>query len=122
MNSFLKAPLIALGFMIFFPFSCCASDEEISPLNIYMRTTWPPYVKTIEDAALYALAPTGYRLDIATEASASAESIVNDRIPLDARLNRTMPIIDALQLLIGPQRWVIVDPAHKLVTFQDGPP
>lgn len=94
----------------------------IDPLSVYVRTSYPADVNTVGEAARYVLEPTGYRLVITRVASPTASRMAAESIPPIAKLNRTMPVIDALQLLIGLNHWVIVDPTHKLVTFQENAP
>lgn len=96
--------------------------QPIDPLSIYVRTTYPQNMRTVAEAAEYVLEPTGYHLTTSRIASRTAARLAAQPIPPIARLNRTMPIIDALQLLVGLDHWVIVDPQHKLVTFQEKSP
>lgn len=107
--------------------SCVASSAwaseptpvEIDPLSLYARTVYPEDVKTVGDAARYLLEPTGYTLVTDHPAPADARTIGNRTIPPIAKLHRTMPIIDALQVLIGTEKWIVVDRHNKLISFSE---
>ncbi|HDZ55289.1 hypothetical protein LCGC14_0393340 [marine sediment metagenome] len=112
---------------VFFILSCAASGAwaseptriEIDPLSLYARTVYPESVTTIGGAARYLLEPTGYTLAIEHPAPADARTIGNRAIPPIAKLHRTMPIIDALQILIGTEKWIVVDRHNKLISFSE---
>lgn len=91
----------------------------IDPLSLYARTAWPEDVKTVADAARYLLEPSGYRLVTNYPAPSEAIKLASRNIPPIAKLHRTMPIIDALQLLAGEGNYVIVDHNHHLVSFSE---
>lgn len=118
-----KAFALALAIV---PLCAFAQTDDVAPtidpLSLYVRTTYPHNMTTVAEAAQYILEPTGYRLTTSRVASRTAARLAAQPIPPIARLNRTMPIIDALQLLIGLNHWVIVDTQHKLVTFQETAP
>lgn len=44
--------------------------------------------------------------------------LVDKPLPPIARMQRTMPVVDALQLLVGLDNYVVIDRAHRLVSFQ----
>jgi hypothetical protein len=91
----------------------------LDPLSLYARTVYPEDVKTVGDAARYLLEPTGYTLVSAYPAPSDAISIVNSPLPPIAKLYRTMPIIDALQILIGNEKWIVIDRYHKQISFSE---
>ncbi len=92
----------------------------VDTLSIYVRVVFPDDIKTIRDAVTYLLEPTGYRLVTHYPAPRNAELLVNKRLPPIIRIERTMPVIDALQILVGVDNTVVVDPAHKLISFSKG--
>lgn len=92
--------------------------QFVDPLTVYMRTVWPDDVKTIRQAIDYLLEPTGYRLVTSYPAPREAALLVDKPIPPIAYVHRTMPVLDALQLLVGLDKYVVVDHAHHLVSFQ----
>lgn len=93
---------------------------DVDPLSIYVRVVFPDNIKSVRDAVSYLLEPTGYRLMTAYPAPRDAELLVNKRLPPIIRIERTMPVVDALQILVGVDNTVVVDPAHKLISFRKG--
>ncbi|CAM5364434.1 hypothetical protein [Pseudomonas aeruginosa] len=117
-NMLIKA-LVILALM---PSLAMAKDEQpiqIDPLSLYARTVYPEDVRTVGDAARYLLEPTGYQLVIAYPAPKDAISIYQRKLPPIAKVHRTMPIIDALQILIGNDNWIVIDRNHKLISFSE---
>lgn len=92
--------------------------QFVDPLTVYMRTVWPEEVTTVRQAIDYLLEPTGYRLVTRYPAPREAALLVDKPIPPIAKIHRTMPVLDALQLLVGLDNYVVVDHAHHLVSFQ----
>lgn len=92
--------------------------QFIDPLTVYMRTVWPEDVTTVRQAIDYLLEPTGYRLVTRYPAPREAALLVDKPIPPIAKIHRTMPVLDALQMLVGLNNYVVVDHAHHLVSFQ----
>lgn len=115
----------ALGVVALIPalsFAQGVSNEKpyvIDPLALYARTVYPEDAKTVGDAARYLLEPSGYTLVTAYPAPNDAIQLANSRIPPIAKVHRTMPIIDALQLLIGNDHWIVIDRNHKLISFSE---
>lgn len=120
-NMLIKALLI----LAIIPACSFAQDQQpekpyiLDPLSLYARTVYPEDVKTVGEAARYLLEPTGYRLVTAYPAPSDAVRLVNERIPPVAKIHRTMPIVDALQLLIGTDHWIVVDRNHMLISFSE---
>lgn len=92
--------------------------QFVDPLTVYMRTVWPEDVTTVRQAIDYLLEPTGYRLITRYPAPRESALLVDKPIPPIAKMHRTMPVLDALQLLVGLNHYVVVDHAHHLVSFQ----
>ncbi|ERK05596.1 hypothetical protein L580_3306 [Serratia fonticola AU-P3(3)] len=92
--------------------------QFVDPLTVYMRTVWPDDVKTVRQAIDYLLEPTGYQLVTSYPAPREAALLVNRPIPPIAYVHRTIPVLDALQLLVGLDNYVVVDHAHQLISFQ----
>lgn len=90
---------------------------NVDPLSLYVRTVWPEDVKTVSAAVSYLLEPTGYRLTLNYPAPSDALKLAERSIPPIAKLHRTMPMVDAIQLLIGLDNYVIIDHRNKLVSF-----
>ena len=94
-------------------------DLYVDLLTVYMRTDWPSDVKTIRQAVNYLLEPTGYTLKTDYPAPREAALLVDKGLPAIAREKRTMPVIDALQMLVGLDHYVVIDRAHHLISFQN---
>ncbi|EGD1138993.1 hypothetical protein IAV22_004417 [Salmonella enterica] len=92
----------------------------IDPLRGYTRTLFPADAKTVREAVIYLLEPTGYRLITHGAAPYDSNALVDRAIPVSAKIVRTVPVIDALQILIGTENTIIIDPAHKLISFEKG--
>lgn len=90
---------------------------DVDPLSLYARTVWPEDVNTVGSAVSYLLEPSDYRLALNYPAPSDALKLASGPIPPIAKLHRTVPIIDAIQLLIGLDNYVIVDHRNKLVSF-----
>ena len=117
-NMLIKAILVAL----MLPAIAFAQDEKpypLDPLAVWVRTVYPEDVNTVGEAIRYLLEPTGYRVVVAYPAPSDAITIVNSRVPTIAKVHRTMPVMDALQLLIGNDNWIVVDRNHKLISFSE---
>ncbi|HCF1343364.1 TPA: hypothetical protein NH804_006231 [Pseudomonas aeruginosa] len=109
-------------FLALIPSFAMAKDEQpikIDPLSLYARTVYPEDVKTVGDAARYLLEPTGYQLVVVYPAPKDAVDMYQRKIPPIAKIHRTMPIIDALQILIGNDNWIVIDRNNKLISFSE---
>lgn len=92
-------------------------QSEIDLTTVSVRTVWPEEVKTVRQASQYILDTIGYRLVTEYPAPTDANKLANQKMPPIAKVHRTMPIIDVLQMLIGFDNYVVVDHAHRLVSF-----
>ena len=122
MRNMLIKTLCALAFVPMVSFAQDAKTAKpyiMDPLSLYARTVYPEDAKTVGDAARYLLEPTGYRLVTNYPAPNDAVSLAGERIPPIAKIHRTMPIIDALQLLIGTDHWIVIDRNHRLISFSE---
>lgn len=95
--------------------------STLDPLSLAVRTVWDEDdVKTVGDAAKWILEPQGYRITTQYPAPKEAAKIAAGSIPPSMKMHRTMPVIDALQLLIGTENTIIIDRQHKLISFANG--
>lgn len=92
--------------------------QFVDPLTVYAYCL-AGGCKTVRQAIDYLLEPTGYRLVTSYPAPREAALLVDKPIPPIAYVHRTMPVLDALQLLVGLDNYVVVDHAHHLVSFQN---
>lgn len=95
--------------------------STLDPLSLAVRTVWDEEdIKTIGDAANWILEPHDYRITTQYPAPREAAQIVSGSIPPSMKMHRTMPVIDALQLLIGIENTIIIDRQHKFISFANG--
>lgn len=97
-----------------------APSTQVEPLILSVRTVWDQDITTVGQAAMWVLGSTGYRLKTDYPAPEWSEKVAEKPIPPTMTIKRTMPIIDALQLLIGTDNTVIVDRRNKLISFEQG--
>ena len=88
---------------------------SIDPLSLSVRMIWHENIKNVGQAVQYILEPSGYRVTLSPRDS---EKIANKKLPAIAKVKRTIPIIDVIQILIVLDNTIIVDHKHKLVSFQ----
>ena len=93
---------------------------EVVPLQVAVRTVWPPELTTVEDAVTWLIEPLGYELTTQYPAPSSAEDILGAPIPTGAKLHRTMPVLDAIQILIGTDNTILLDKKHRLLSAARG--
>ena len=93
---------------------------DVDPLMLATRTVWDSNIKTVGDAARWILEPSGYTVITRFPAPKDSAQMLAQQIPPSMKMHRTMPIIDALQLLVGTDNTVIVDRQHHLISFKKG--
>ncbi|MUK76588.1 hypothetical protein GNP84_06665 [Aliivibrio fischeri] len=117
----MKRGLLALGFMAM---ACNATADsmaiDIGALQMPVRTIYPENITQVSDAITWLIEPVKYRILTDYPAPESAVLLLNKPIPAIAKINRTMPLIDAIQLLIGEDNTIIIDNEHQLITFSRG--
>lgn len=95
--------------------------SAFDPLNLSIRMAIPNTTTTVAQAVMYVLAPTGYKLIVGEPASRDAISIALGAVPPDAFDGCVMTTANALLLLIGQHNRLLVDPVHKLISFDAMP-
>ncbi|HHY0571708.1 TPA: hypothetical protein ACVU5J_003941 [Vibrio parahaemolyticus] len=96
------------------------SQNQIDALQVSVRTVFPDSVSTVGDAIRWYVEPLGYYVLTTHPAPTSAKAMLNRPIPEAAMIHRTMPVLHAIQLLIGQGNSIIVDKEHKLITVKQG--
>ncbi len=96
------------------------SPHQIDALQVTVRTALPASVVTIGDAIRWYVEPMGYYLLSKHPAPDSAAALLRQPVPQRAMMHRTMPLLHAVQLLIGESNTIIIDKKHKLITVQQG--
>lgn len=93
------------------------TKKDIDLLSVSVRTVFHENIKSVGQATEYILETIGYKLVVSYPAPSDAILLASKPIPPIARIHRTMPIVDAIQLMIGLENYVIIDHGHKLVSF-----
>ncbi|MGF1894066.1 hypothetical protein L4D18_21840 [Vibrio campbellii] len=93
---------------------------EVDTLQVSARTIYPPELSTVGQAVDWLIEPLGYYVITEYPAPNSAKTLLNQSIPPVAKMHRTMPVLHALQLLIGEDNTIIVDKKNRLITFSRG--
>ncbi|NAW91694.1 MULTISPECIES: hypothetical protein [unclassified Vibrio] len=93
---------------------------EVDTINVAVRTIYPPEIRTVNEAAKWILEPLEYEIITEYPAPSTASLILSQPIPAVAKMHRTMPVLHALQLLIGEDNTIILDKKHRLITFGKG--
>ena len=93
---------------------------EVDTLQVSVRTIYPPELIDVEDAVEWLVEPLGYYVVTEYPAPDSAKLLLAQPIPPVAKMHRTMPVLDALQLLIGNDNTIIIDKKHRLISFTRG--
>ncbi len=96
------------------------NQNPVNALQVSVRTVFPDSVSTIGDAIRWYVEPLGYYVLSDHPAPDSAKALLDRPIPEAAMIHRTMPVLHAIQLLIGSGNSIIVDKEHKLMTVKQG--
>lgn len=93
-----------------------ASPAESDPLQSQYQGTFPQSVHTIGDAVTYLLNFSGYHL-IFEKKSVLAQTL-NQPLPQSVRTIGPVSIQDGLLAIMGQPYQLLIDPAHRLVSFR----
>ncbi|GLR76826.1 hypothetical protein [Aliivibrio sifiae] len=94
--------------------------NNVDPLQVSVRTVWPPELTTVRHAIDWLITPLGYQVVTEYPAPKNANTILNVPIPASAKLHRTMPVLDAIQILIGSDNTILLDKKHRLLSVARG--
>ena len=97
-----------------------AAANEVDTLQVSVRTVYPAHVTTVHEAMQWFVEPLGYYVLTSHPAPETAQSILAKPIPQEAMMHRTMPVLHAIQLLIGRNNSIIVDKKNHLITVKEG--
>ncbi len=93
---------------------------EVDTLQVSVRTVYPPELTTVKQAVDWLIEPLGYYVITDYPAPDSAKTLLAQPIPTVAKMHRTMPVLHAIQLLIGEDNTIIVDKRSRLLSFSRG--
>ena len=97
------------------------SISSLNPLNRQIRMQIPKNIKHVDQAVLYVLSATPYKLALGYPASGSASIIAMQPIPPEAFEGDVMTIANALLMLIGEDNQLLIDADNQLISFEQIP-
>ncbi len=86
--------------------------------GVIIRVGFPMGVDTVGQALEHLLARSGYRLAPLQASCPSMPTLLTLPLPAVHRELGPMPLIDALKVLAGPTHHLVIDPVHRLASFQ----
>ncbi len=92
------------------------TDAQRDPLQSQYQGTFPANVKTVGEAITYLLIYSGYQLSV--ERNSLLAKTLSQPLPQSARTIGPVSIQDALIALMGQPYQLLVDPVHRLVSYQ----
>ena len=95
--------------------------NSINPLNRQIRMNVPREIQHVDQAVLYVLNATPYKLALGYPASDSASIIAMQPVPPEAFEGRVMTIAESLLMLVGVDNQLLIDSNNKLISFEQIP-
>jgi type IV pili sensor histidine kinase/response regulator len=93
--------------------------EQIHLLDAMVTLNFPKsHVKTVGDAIDHLLRQSGYQIADAYASDPAVEILMSRPLPEVQRQLGPCPLRDALSTLAGPAYQLVVDPLHRLVSFE----
>ncbi len=93
------------------------SPEQADPFALLIHTQFSFSVQTVGRALERVLAPSGYQLASVPASCPSLPSLLAWPLPAVHRRLGPMRLDEALKTLAGPAHYLVVDPMHRLVSF-----
>lgn len=94
-----------------------ASAAQTDPLEAVVTTVFPNQITTVDEALRYVLRRSGYRLASAEAADPASSILAQQPLPEVHRRLGPITVARALSALTGPAWSMVVDPVHRLVSF-----
>ncbi len=91
--------------------------EQADPFALPIHTQFPFSVQTVGHALEQVLTPSGYRLASIPASCPSLPALLAWPLPAVHRKLGPMRLDEALKTLAGPAHYLVVDPVHRLVSF-----
>ena len=91
---------------------------QVDPLDAVVTIVFPEQLTTVDEALHYVLRRSGYRLASAKATDPAASVIANQPLPEVHRRLGPITVARALGTLAGPAWTMVVDPVHRLVSFE----
>jgi conjugative transfer region protein (TIGR03748 family) len=94
------------------------SPEQTDPLAVLVHMEFPRSVQTLGRTIEQVLAQTGYRLADLHASCPSMSALLDLPLPAVHRTLGPMRLDEALKTLAGPAHTLVIDPVHRLVSFE----
>ncbi len=94
------------------------APEQVDPFALPVRTEFPASVLSVGRALEEVLAPSGYRLASLDASCPSLPALLGLPLPAVHRRLGPMRLDEALKTLAGSAHYLVVDPVHRLVSFE----
>lgn len=91
---------------------------QSNPLQTTFQLTFPNSVISLHDAINYLLSNTGYNLVSFRYQSSNVRDLLKQRLPLSDRQFGPMTVEQGLLALAGSTEQLLIDPAHRLISFK----
>lgn len=94
-----------------------ATAAQVDPLNAIIRTYIPRDIESVGDAMVHVLRLTGYRLASPEASDPNVRTLYHLPLPQVQRELGPITVREALTVLAGSPYVLVVDPIHRLVSF-----
>lgn len=94
------------------------SAAQLEPLNAVVSIVFPEEFTTVDEALHHVLRRSGYRLARAGAADPASSVLAKQPLPEVHRQLGPIIVASALSTLAGPAWSMVVDPVHRLVSFE----
>ena len=91
---------------------------QVDPLDAVVTIVFPEQLTTVDEALHYVLRRSGYQLASAEAADPAVSVLAKQPLPEVHRRLGPITVARALSTLAGPSWSLVVDPVHRLVSFE----
>ncbi len=95
-----------------------APENQINPLKVIIKTRVPQGVITLRETVEFLLVRSGYAMADDVVMTEETKALLNLSIPVVHREIGPMSLDKALQMLGGEAFELIVDPVHRLISYE----
>lgn len=92
--------------------------EQADPFALPIHATFPRAIQTVGAALKHVLKDSGYRLAADRASCPSLPALLGLPLPAVHRRLGPMRLDEALKTLAGPAHTLVIDPLHRLVSFE----
>ena len=95
-----------------------ATHAQAEPLEVVVQLQFPQQITTVKGALVYLLSRSGYRLAEVKAADPQFTSLLRMPLPEVHRQLGPITLSRALKTLAGSAWQLVIDPVHRLVSFE----